>query len=430
MQCSFQVKMSSQENLVQEDVIQTTNTDNKEPSDEVKDVEAKLSSDNQSKENDETTGSLSSKATIETSTNGAIKSTGAIVELTNGISSTNYPVETNIIMKSDATDFIEIKKDTSLESEGAVKCVSSFRLEFNDVAGVCTISPSKAWIHNFHKLKLVDIEKGEVLRSYYSEAPFGFVNGLNENIVFLSFHYEIDRLSINDDDTNTLVTLLNYSSGIEQSDPCRLNAFSVSKSGDFLVCITRKAGCLCFAKEISYIERFDSRANFKHRSKIQNKGKNIIGEAYDVLENNNGDICIAGEKFCDRGEFWVVVLDSKFQFRFSYDRNTSTQIHVPSSIATDRRNNILIVNKFRDRIKRKKSSLINKKKKELTYVAIIDEDGIFRDHLPTEGFNIDGTVINITTDNDGKVWIILDSGQVIVATFDYLSKDAKQADST
>jgi hypothetical protein len=66
----------------------------------------------------------------------------------------------------------------------------------------------------------------------------------------------------------------------------------------------------------------------------------------------------------------------------------------------------------------------------LTYVAIIDEDGIFRDHLPTEGFNIDGTVINITTDNDGKVWIILDSGQIIVATFDYLSKDAKQADST
>jgi hypothetical protein len=31
---------SSQENLVQEDVLQTTNTDNKEPSDEVKDVEA------------------------------------------------------------------------------------------------------------------------------------------------------------------------------------------------------------------------------------------------------------------------------------------------------------------------------------------------------------------------------------------------------
>jgi hypothetical protein len=78
--------MSSQENLVQEDVLQTTNTDNKEPSDEVKDVEAKLSSDNQSKESDETTGSLSSKATIETSTNGAVKSTGAIVELTNGIS--------------------------------------------------------------------------------------------------------------------------------------------------------------------------------------------------------------------------------------------------------------------------------------------------------------------------------------------------------
>ena len=240
MQCSFQVKMSSQENLVQEDVLQTTNTDNKEPSDEVKDVEAKLSSDNQSKESDETTGSLSSKATIETSTNGAVKSTGAIVELTNGISATQYPVETDIIMKSDATDFIEIKKDTSLESEGAVKCVSSFRLEFNDVAGVCTISPSKAWIHNFHKLKLVDIEKGEVLRSYYSEAPFGFVNGLNENIVFLSFHYEIDRLSINDDDTNTLVTLLNYSSGIEQSDPCRLKD---RKSPFFLECCYGTKSC-------------------------------------------------------------------------------------------------------------------------------------------------------------------------------------------
>jgi len=166
MQCSFQVKMSSQENLVEEDVLQTTNTDNKEPSHEVKDVEAKLSSDNQSKDNDETTENVSSKATIETSTNttnGAVDSTGAIIELTNGISSTKYPVETDIIMKSDTTDFIEIKKDTSLESEGAVKCVSSFRLEFSDVAGVCTISPSKAWIHNFHKLKLVDIEKGEVL---------------------------------------------------------------------------------------------------------------------------------------------------------------------------------------------------------------------------------------------------------------------------
>lgn len=419
--------MSSQENLVDEDVLQTTNTDKKDQKDEDKDVEMQPSS---GREKDATDESLSSKATIETSTSGSIETNGAIIELTNGISSTKYPLETDIIMKSDATDFIEIKKDTSLECEGAVKCVSSFRLEFNDVAGVCTINPSKAWIYNFHKLKLVDIDKGEVLRSYYSEAPFGFVNGLNENIVFLSFHYEIDRLSINDDDTNTLVTLLNYSSGIEQSDPCRLNAFSVSKSGDFLVCITRKTGCLCFAKEISYIERFDSRATFKHRSKIQNKGKNIIGEAYDVLENNNGDICIAGEKFHERGEFWVVVLDSKFQFRFSYDRNTTTQIHIPSSLATDRRNNILIVNKFRDRIKRKKSPLINKKKKELTYVAIIDEDGIFREHLPTEGFNIDGTVINITTDNDDKVWMILDSGQIIVATFDYLSKYAEQADST
>jgi hypothetical protein len=53
-----------------------------------------------------------------------------------------------------------------------------------------------------------------------------------------------------------------------------------------LGCITRKAGCLCFAKEISYIERFDSRANFKHRSKIQNKGKNIIGEANTMFSFN------------------------------------------------------------------------------------------------------------------------------------------------
>lgn len=418
--------MSSQENLFAKDKLQQTHVElNKTVSKtESQQREGIPSATNEIDEADRK--DQSEKATIESFSNAPELQNSAFTDLAS--SSAIISVESGVVLRSDATDFIEFRNDITSANEGAMKYVSSFRLEFDDVAGVSAISPTKAWIHNGHKLKLVDIENEEVLRSYYSEVPFESVNGLNENIVFLCFHNAIDRLNIKEDQSNDIVTLLNFSTGTEQSAECRLNAYTVSRSGDFLACVTRRSGCLCFTNDISYIERFDSRANFIRQSKIQHKGKHLIREAYQVIESNNGDICIAGEKFQEKGEFWVVVVDTKFNFRFSYDRNTQTQRHIPAFLAIDpKNNNILIVNRFRDRIKRPKYAIPIKKKKELTYVAIIDENGIFRQHLPTDDFNADGTVVCINADSDGKVWMVLDSGQVIVASIEKLTTGTEQS---
>lgn len=327
-----------------------------------------------------------------------------------------------VSLKTDDTDFIEMRKDIKIDNDSEIECVASFRLDFNDVSRISCVSPTKAWISSSSKIRLVDIENGQVLRSFKSDVPVCFLNALNETSFLFSSSNEISKLSIANDNTSKIETFLNFSAGGKKSVQRRLDVFTITQSGDLIVCLNQKWTCACFSSEASLIERYDSEAKLVQSGKIQNNGKKLICDAYSLIVNSNGNICIAGEKAQQKGEYWVVVLDSNFRFRFSYDRNTSSQIHNPSSLATDLKNNLLIVNTFRDRTKRKVTVEMAKKKKELTYVAIIDENGIFRLHLPTDAFHSDGPVRFITIDNESKAWMITDAGQIIVSTFKDLSK--------
>lgn len=61
----------------------------------------------------------------------------------------------------------------------------------------------------------------------------------------------------------------------------------------------------------------------------------------------NGDMCIAGQVLT--GVYLITVLEAEINFRFSYDRISSTHIFRPLSIAAFLKDNIIMVTKQTDK---------------------------------------------------------------------------------
>lgn len=102
----------------------------------------------------------------------------------------------------------------------------------------------------------------------------------------------------------------------------------------------------------TFIKHYDDKMIVRKESQIHND-KDLISNPYRMVVCSNGDICIAGQT-CDwflADEYLINVLDSDFNFRFSYDRNSPTHIFRPFSIAIYLKDNVIMVAKQRDKIK-------------------------------------------------------------------------------
>ncbi|CAC5376224.1 unnamed protein product [Mytilus coruscus] len=145
----------------------------------------------------------------------------------------------------------------------------------------------------------------------------------------------------------------------------------------------------------------------------------------DVSEvvNSHDYICIAGEKFEGDGELCVVILDSQFCFRSFYDINTFIQEHIPSTLATDLNDNFLVVHTFKDRVRPWDDPHWRaKKRKDITFVSVIDENGQFLFHPSIEEVPMNGIVKICSLDTSGKTWMISDTGEIIISVFERLAK--------
>lgn len=360
--------------------------------------------------------------TVSSETNAVLPSVS--VDENGALSHNSVVVSAGVNIKPIDTEFMEMKTD--LKSEADVECVASFRLDVENISRLSVIPfhPTLAWVCSNQDVRLVDIDKGKVLRAYRMDVPISFLNAIDESRFLFMFNNEILDFWIDTSDRCNTDTFLAFPSD-NTSNKRRIDAVTLSIS--IFVCCTISWKCACIKREGVFIEKYDAQSKLVQSGNVLHKGKRLICNVYDIAVSGNEDVFLAGEKTQHKGEYWVVVLDKNFNFRFSYDRNTSSQVHIPSILATDLSNNMVVVNTFRDRIKRKEANRTIKKRKDLTYIAVVDENGIFRLHLPTD-FHNDGTVKFVEIDKNGKAWMITDTGQIIVSIFKDLSKRVEQVE--
>lgn len=334
-----------------------------------------------------------------------------------------YISKSGVILKADDTGSVRIRQESSLGNDVEIKTTISCKLDFHDISGISIVSPTTAWIHNPQRLRLIDIETGRIIRSFKTDIILRYVNALSDTAILFLSSNEILRFNINDDQTCNLQKLLDVSEGDNERTQKILNVFTVSPSGDLYVCLTNQWACACFSGEFASIERYSMDAKLLKKGKIRNKRKNVICNAYALVVNSHDYICIAGEKFERDGELCIVILDSQFCFRSFYDINTFIQEHIPSTLATDLNDNFLVVHTFKDRVRPWDDPHWRaKKRKDITFVSVIDENGLFLFHPSIEEVPMNGIVKICSLDTSGKTWMISDTGEIIISVFERLAK--------
>jgi hypothetical protein len=292
------------------------------------------------------------------------------------------------------TNYCNVIQRPYPDKDDSVKYVTSFDSEFTNIIGISPISDTKAWVYNLDHAKLIDIKKGEFLCEYnalYIQGNFCHLKGLDESrVLFLdTVENKIYRMTVK----NSHFTVIDNNSEIVCMPHVRVLVFTTLQSGEIVTCVNKKEGFLCLKKDVPYIQLHSIYGNLKRESKLQHNGKNLLREAYDMVENKNGDICIAAEKCTEPYSEWVVVLDMNFKFRFTYEGEADSNFS-SASLTVGSNNTILIVN-------------------QLQFIDVIDENGKYLRRLPVDSFSPDGVPNRISVDCVGKIWIITGLDKIV-----------------
>lgn len=303
-------------------------------------------------------------------------------------------IPTNISEDKRRTNYCNVIQFPYPDKDDSVKYVASLNSEFTNIIGISAISDSKAWVYNLDHAKLIDIKKGELLCEYNAldiQGNFCHLKGLDESrVLYLDTgENKIYRMAVK----NSHFTVIDNNSGIVCMPDVRVLVFTTLQSGEIVTCVNKKEGLLCLKKDVPYIQLHSIYGNLKRESKLQHNGKNLLREAYDMVENKNGDICIAAEKCTESYSEWVVVLDMNFKFRFTYEGETDSNFS-SVSLTVGPSNTILIVN-------------------QLQFIDVIDEDGAYLRRLSVDSFSPDGVPNRISVDCDGKIWIITSLNKIV-----------------
>lgn len=303
-------------------------------------------------------------------------------------------IPTNISEDKRRTNYCNVIQFPYPDKDDSVKYVASLNSEFTNIIGISAISDSKAWVYNLDHAKLIDIKKGELLCEYNAldiQGNFCYLKGLDESrVLYLDTgENKIYRMAVK----NSHFTVIDNNSGIVCMPDVRVLVFTTLQSGEIVTCVNKKEGLLCLKKDVPYIQLHSIYGNLKRESKLQHNGKNLLREAYDMVENKNGDICIAAEKCTESYSEWVVVLDMNFKFRFTYEGEIDSNFS-SVSLTVGPSNTILIVN-------------------QLQFIDVIDEDGAYLRRLSVDSFSPDGVPNRISVDCDGKIWIITSLNKIV-----------------
>lgn len=286
-----------------------------------------------------------------------------------------------------------------LKTDDRIQCVLEFDSSFTNILDIYPITPTVAWVYNLERLRLIDIE-GTLLFDYPLKGGFLYLQGTeNINEVLLLDHGEnkIIKVVLSKDTSNKTDALIGplIDMGTNEKTQNRIKHFLLRKSGDIVVCVSRKnRKCGCIPTDILYLQIYNRDGLFLRETKLQHNGTNLTGDIYAITENNNGHICLAGNKGIDRNEHFLLDLDLQLREHFFFDGNESDSNFFPTSLATTRRNDILFVN-------------------NLEQIQVIDENGKILRNIQTDSFISHGRPERIATDREDKLWIVTSLGKII-----------------
>lgn len=286
-----------------------------------------------------------------------------------------------------------------VKTDDRIKCVLEFDSSFKNILDIYPITPTVAWVYNLEKLRLIDIE-GKLLFDYPLEGEFLYLQGTeNINEVLLLDHGEnkIIKVVLSKDASNQTDALILplIDMGISGKRQNKIKYFLLRKSGDIVVCVSRKKRrCGCISTDVLYLQIYSKDGLFIRETKLQHNGKNITGDIYAITENNNGHFCIAGNKGTEVNSHYLVDLDLQLRVHFFFDGNKSDFNFFPTSLATTRRNDILFVN-------------------NLEQIHVIDENGKIIRNILADSFTSYGRPERIATDRENKLWIVTSLGKIV-----------------
>ncbi|CAG2241090.1 uncharacterized protein [Mytilus edulis] len=286
-----------------------------------------------------------------------------------------------------------------LKTDDRIQCVLEFDSSFRNILDIYPITPTVAWVYNLERLRLIDIG-GKLLFDYPLKGGFLYLQGTeNINEVLLLDHGEnkIIKVVLSKDTSNQTDALIGplIDMGTNEKTQNKIKHFLLRKSGDIVVCVSRKLRkCGCIPTNILYIQIYSRDGLFLRETKLQHNGTNLTGDIYAITENNNGHICLAGNKDTDNNSHYLVDLDIQLREHFFFDGNESDTNFFPTSLATTRRNDILFVN-------------------NLEQIQVIDENGKILRNILTDSFISHGRPERIATDREEKLWIVTSLGKIL-----------------
>lgn len=287
-----------------------------------------------------------------------------------------------------------------------VKVLGVVNLGTGDLIGVSPISNTKAWIYGCKRFNLVDLESGEVLKSYLAPSIVGLqLYAVDESIVLVDTFVDrsLEKMTIEGDcvvDIQPFIIIDSKKKNEDRTFGRLVECYAVSNCGYVLACMFRKETCCCCTtKDILVITRFDNAGRYVREKKALKGRKSCFRQSVTAMKiNRNGDICLVGSNSLHGHDVHVAVFTSDVKFRFTYPPDPKYNVEKCGmyDIATDSQCNILVG--------------------YYGVIDVIDSNGKFLITLKSD-FGVHGSSRSLSVGPDGKAWVCTEPGRVVVLEY-------------